>query len=172
MQQIASFSARRGLASRHYTRELAAYDVQTQRCDVYGQGSGFPQRSMLIYDGLHYDALAIAGALARTWQGACIGGLGSVVWSWPMQASICTACSSTTAAPRRPEAGWCAPRALARLCIGVGWSMRSGPLKWGFVRNMRIHGGLHCIAGRLRLLSPDRAGLVQRVCPLERAGLV
>ena len=36
--------------------------MQTRRCDVYGQDSGYPQRGMLIYDGLHYDALALAGA--------------------------------------------------------------------------------------------------------------
>ena len=52
-------------ARRHYERELAAYDVQTRRCDVYGQDSGYPLRGMLIYDGLHYDALALAGALLQ-----------------------------------------------------------------------------------------------------------
>ncbi len=46
---------------RHYGRELAAYDVQTQRCDVYGQDAGLIERGMLVYDGLHYDALALAG---------------------------------------------------------------------------------------------------------------
>ena len=25
---------------RHYQREIAAYDIRTQRCDVYGEGSG------------------------------------------------------------------------------------------------------------------------------------
>ena len=52
-------------ARRHYEREVAAYDVQTKRCDVYGQGSSYPLRGMLIYDGLHYDALALAGALPQ-----------------------------------------------------------------------------------------------------------
>ena len=47
---------------RHYGRELAAYDVQTRRCDVYGQDAGLIERGMLVYDGLHYDALALAGA--------------------------------------------------------------------------------------------------------------
>ena len=28
---------------------------------MYGQDAGFPERSMVIYDGLHYDALAVAG---------------------------------------------------------------------------------------------------------------
>lgn len=56
------FTSESAPARRHYERELAAYDVQTRRCDVYGQDSGYPLRGMLIYDGLHYDALALAGA--------------------------------------------------------------------------------------------------------------
>eukprot|EP00884_Botryococcus_braunii_P013131 jgi/Botrbrau1/21819/Bobra.0190s0036.2 len=45
---------------KYYAREIAAYDIQTKRVDVYGQGEGYDERVMLIYDGLHYDALAIA----------------------------------------------------------------------------------------------------------------
>ncbi|XP_020228070.1 ubiquitin thioesterase OTU1 [Cajanus cajan] len=43
----------------YYGREIAAYDIQTTRCDLYGQVSHFnySERVMLIYDGLHYDAL-------------------------------------------------------------------------------------------------------------------
>ncbi|GBF96418.1 ubiquitin thioesterase [Raphidocelis subcapitata] len=44
----------------HYGREVAAYDIQTKRCDVYGQGNGYTERAMVIYDGLHYDALALS----------------------------------------------------------------------------------------------------------------
>ncbi len=47
---------------RYFGREIAAYDVQTKRCDLYGQDAGYEERVMLIYDGLHYDALAVAGA--------------------------------------------------------------------------------------------------------------
>ena len=47
---------------RYFGREIAAYDVQTKRCDLYGQDMGYEERVMLIYDGLHYDALAVAGA--------------------------------------------------------------------------------------------------------------
>ncbi|XP_057827523.2 OVARIAN TUMOR DOMAIN-containing deubiquitinating enzyme 2 [Cryptomeria japonica] len=43
----------------YYGREIAAYDIQTTRCDLYGQGKGYTERVMLIYDGLHYDALAM-----------------------------------------------------------------------------------------------------------------
>nr|GMD53202.1 stress response protein NST1-like [Ipomoea batatas] len=41
-----------------YGREIAAYDIQTTRCDLYGQENNYHERVMLIYDGLHYDALA------------------------------------------------------------------------------------------------------------------
>ncbi|XP_002280308.1 OVARIAN TUMOR DOMAIN-containing deubiquitinating enzyme 2 isoform X2 [Vitis vinifera] len=44
----------------YYGREIAAYDIQTGRCDVYGQEAGYDERVMLIYDGLHYDALAMS----------------------------------------------------------------------------------------------------------------
>ncbi|KAL9444466.1 hypothetical protein AB3S75_017623 [Citrus x aurantiifolia] len=42
----------------YYGREIAAYDIQTTRCDLYGQEKKYSERVMLIYDGLHYDALA------------------------------------------------------------------------------------------------------------------
>ena len=38
--------------------------MQTRRCDVYGQDARYDERVMLVYDGLHYDALAVAGARA------------------------------------------------------------------------------------------------------------
>ncbi|KAF8057140.1 OTU2 [Scenedesmus sp. PABB004] len=44
----------------HYGRQIAAYDIQTKRVDVYGEASGYGERVMLLYDGLHYDALAVA----------------------------------------------------------------------------------------------------------------
>lgn len=46
--------------ARHFGREIAAHDIRTKRCDVYGSGEGYQERVMLIYDGLHYDALALA----------------------------------------------------------------------------------------------------------------
>jgi ubiquitin thioesterase OTU1 len=48
------------ILSDYYGREIAAYDIQTKRCDIYGQDKGYLERVMLIYDGLHYDALAMA----------------------------------------------------------------------------------------------------------------
>ena len=37
----------------HYKTELAAVDCQTLRVDTFGQGLGFSQRAMLLYDGIH-----------------------------------------------------------------------------------------------------------------------
>ena len=47
------------ILSKHYGVEIAAYDIQTERCDVYGEDQGHPDRIMVIYDGLHYDALVL-----------------------------------------------------------------------------------------------------------------
>jgi ubiquitin thioesterase OTU1 len=52
------------ILAKHFKREIAAYDIQTKRCDVYGQGEGYPERVMLLYDGLHYDAMVL------TYEGA------------------------------------------------------------------------------------------------------
>ena len=51
----------KNLCCSFFGREIAAYDIQTKRCDVYGQDEGHSERVMLVYDGLHYDALAVAG---------------------------------------------------------------------------------------------------------------
>eukprot|EP00899_Mesostigma_viride_P002098 jgi/Mesvir1/1188/Mv17682-RA.2 len=48
------------ILSEHYGREIAAYDVVTCRCDLYGQGSGYRERVFLMYDGIHYDALGLS----------------------------------------------------------------------------------------------------------------
>lgn len=48
------------ILSDYYGREIAAYDIQTTRCDLYGQDRNYSERVMLIYDGLHYDALAMS----------------------------------------------------------------------------------------------------------------
>ncbi|XP_057550867.1 OVARIAN TUMOR DOMAIN-containing deubiquitinating enzyme 2 isoform X2 [Amaranthus tricolor] len=48
------------ILSDYYGREIAAYDIQTTRCDLYGQDRNFSERVMLLYDGLHYDALAMS----------------------------------------------------------------------------------------------------------------
>ena len=47
--------------STHLQKQIAAYDVQTGRVDIYGEDR-FPlaERGHLIYDGLHYDAVVFA----------------------------------------------------------------------------------------------------------------
>ena len=48
------------ILSLYYQKQIAAFDVQTAKCRIYGLQHGFKERGMLIYDGLHYDALAVA----------------------------------------------------------------------------------------------------------------
>ena len=48
------------ILSQQLAVEISAFDVQTQRMDTYGEGNGYGTRIMVIYDGLHYDALALA----------------------------------------------------------------------------------------------------------------
>ena len=48
------------ILSKHFQCEISAFDIQTKRVDTYGQDEGFTQRCMVVYDGLHYDALAVA----------------------------------------------------------------------------------------------------------------
>jgi len=45
--------------SNHYQAEIAAFDVSTKKMYCYGEGEGYSQRVYLIYDGIHYDAVAL-----------------------------------------------------------------------------------------------------------------
>jgi ubiquitin thioesterase OTU1 len=44
----------------HFGIQIHAADIQTCRVDRYGQDKGYSERILLLYDGLHYDALAVA----------------------------------------------------------------------------------------------------------------
>eukprot|EP01065_Artemidia_motanka_P036536 TRINITY_DN44480_c0_g1_i1.p1 TRINITY_DN44480_c0_g1~~TRINITY_DN44480_c0_g1_i1.p1 ORF type:complete len:357 (+),score=109.53 TRINITY_DN44480_c0_g1_i1:49-1071(+) len=46
------------ILAQHYGVEISAHDIQTCRSDVYGAGA--PDRVFVLYDGLHYDALALS----------------------------------------------------------------------------------------------------------------
>jgi len=48
------------ILSQQLAVEISAFDVQTQRVDTYGEDHGYGKRILVIYDGLHYDALALA----------------------------------------------------------------------------------------------------------------
>jgi len=52
------------LLGAHYAVEVAAFDIQSGRVDVYGEGEGRASRVLILYDGLHYDLLvqSFAGA--------------------------------------------------------------------------------------------------------------
>lgn len=45
------------ILSEHFRTEIAAFDVQTQRVDCFGQEGGGTQRICLLYDGIHYDLI-------------------------------------------------------------------------------------------------------------------
>jgi ubiquitin thioesterase OTU1 len=45
--------------SAHYRREIAAWNVRTGACHVFGEEQGLQRRCMVVYDGSHYDALVI-----------------------------------------------------------------------------------------------------------------
>jgi ubiquitin thioesterase OTU1 len=47
------------ILSRHFGREIAAFDIQTERCDVYGQGAGFSERVLVVYDGAAGQGLGV-----------------------------------------------------------------------------------------------------------------
>ncbi|KFM28485.1 Ubiquitin thioesterase OTU1 [Auxenochlorella protothecoides] len=49
------------ILSKRYGRQIAAFDIQTQRLDLYGsEHADYTERVLVLYDGLHYDALAVS----------------------------------------------------------------------------------------------------------------
>lgn len=46
--------------SDHFSSVITAWDIQTLRADRYGQDKGYKQCVHLVYDGLHYDAMALS----------------------------------------------------------------------------------------------------------------
>ena len=46
--------------SKHFRRRIYAFDIQTLRVDRYGEEEDYAEAAFLIYDGIHYDALARA----------------------------------------------------------------------------------------------------------------
>lgn len=45
------------ILSSRFCAELAAIDIQSGRCDIYGEGSGFSERVYLCFTGIHFDAV-------------------------------------------------------------------------------------------------------------------
>mmetsp|Transcript_98482 Transcript_98482/g.279057 ORF Transcript_98482/g.279057 Transcript_98482/m.279057 type:complete len:263 (+) Transcript_98482:263-1051(+) len=46
------------ILSAAYKAEIAVLEVQSGRCDVYGEGSGYRRRVYLLHSGIHFDAVA------------------------------------------------------------------------------------------------------------------
>ncbi len=47
------------ILSKHYSLEIDVVDTQTARIDRFGEDQAFSERILLIYDGIHYDPLAL-----------------------------------------------------------------------------------------------------------------
>lgn len=45
--------------SNHFNTEISSFDVQSGRIDRFGEGK-YQQRCILIYSGIHYDALSLS----------------------------------------------------------------------------------------------------------------
>lgn len=44
----------------HYQTEIASVEVASGRIDHFGQGSGYANRSVLVYSGIHYDSCLLS----------------------------------------------------------------------------------------------------------------
>ena len=49
------------ILSKHFAAEIAAFDCQTMRVDLFGEGCGHNQRIYLVYDGIHVCMLYLLG---------------------------------------------------------------------------------------------------------------
>ncbi|KAG1665633.1 hypothetical protein FOA52_011227 [Chlamydomonas sp. UWO 241] len=48
------------ILAKHYGREISAMNIESARGHTFGEEAGYPKQVMLIYNGIHYDALAIS----------------------------------------------------------------------------------------------------------------
>merc|ERR1719162_23969 len=44
-----------------FEAEIGVVEVQSGRCDVYGEGSGYQRRVYLLHSGIHFDAVTFSG---------------------------------------------------------------------------------------------------------------
>jgi len=52
------------IMSSAYKAEIGVMEVQSGRCDVYGEGSGYTRRVYLLHSGIHFDAVQFGEARA------------------------------------------------------------------------------------------------------------
>eukprot|EP01135_Chromosphaera_perkinsii_P004307 Nk52_evm19s276 gene=Nk52_evmTU19s276 len=50
------------ILSRYFEKEICALDTQTVRVDRFGEDANYKERVFVIYDGIHYDAIAVASS--------------------------------------------------------------------------------------------------------------
>lgn len=48
-----------------FRSEIAVVEVQTGRCDVFGEGCGYPRRIYLLHSGIHFDAVTFGPSTQR-----------------------------------------------------------------------------------------------------------
>ncbi|KAJ5079382.1 ubiquitin thioesterase otu1 [Anaeramoeba ignava] len=46
--------------AKHFKTEISTYEIQSKNNYIYGENMGFTQKIFLVYDGLHYDTLALS----------------------------------------------------------------------------------------------------------------
>ncbi|GAA5837480.1 hypothetical protein JCM9279_006766 [Rhodotorula babjevae] len=56
--------------ARHFGTEIWSVDVQTGRVDRFGEGDGYEQFALIVYSGIHYDALTFSFAPPEPSTGA------------------------------------------------------------------------------------------------------
>lgn len=82
------------ILSRHLGNEIAAFDIQTQRVDIYGQDAGYGERVMVIYDGelcMAHTGPGRRAGLSRRLRD--LGSIGSAPGPHVQLLSVCT-CSA------------------------------------------------------------------------------
>merc|ERR1712187_1093963 len=53
------------ILSSAYKVEIAVLEVQSGRCDAYGEGSGYSRRVYLLHSGIHFDAVSFGSSEVR-----------------------------------------------------------------------------------------------------------
>ena len=46
--------------STHYQTEISSFDISSGRLDRFGESENYSQRCLLVYSGIHYDALSLS----------------------------------------------------------------------------------------------------------------
>lgn len=111
----------------YYKCEIAAYNVRTKRCDLYGQNPGVTKRCFLVYDGLHYDAMALAASANASERN---------------DITLADIDSPDLAKVRHPPHSYHGDRAISSLCMHVSWRLASRLAR--NIRRLAVHNRVVC----------------------------